>query len=39
MTRLRRVSALARGRLVWFAALLVPIVVAACNNGGKSPGY
>jgi hypothetical protein len=39
MPHIRRFLAFSRPRMLWIAASVAPLVVAACNNGGKSPGY
>jgi hypothetical protein len=39
MPHIRRLIAFSRPRLLWIAAAVVPLIVAACNNGGNGPGY
>lgn len=39
MPRLRAFRTAVRSRWTMAAAVLVPILVAACNNGGSGPRY
>jgi hypothetical protein len=39
MNKLDSAITWARARVFWLALAALPLIIAACNNGGGAPGY